>query len=419
MTSRIFSIATSTIALSVLIAGCGQNGSVVEERSASGEVAAGGGDTVDRMGMGAGMESGELPPGHPPIDGSMGGGGGAMMTAGAQFTYELPEGWQDAPPAPMRDVNLRVGPEGAAEAFVTVLPGGAGGVEANVNRWRQQMNLEPYSSQEIAELQRIPLLEGEAILVDFTGAYSGMSDEVQTEEARLIGAILDDESRSVFIKLVGPTEALDGEKENFIAFSDSLEMTEGAPNGAAQDPHAGIDMNDPHAGINMNDPHAGLNLNQGGNATTPDAFTWLTPDGWTRSADRPMRVVTYTMGESGKSECYVTTLSGAAGGVTANINRWQNQMGQQPLSQSEIEALPDVEVLGKPCKLVQIGGDFTGMDGQTTQNASLLGIVCELPNQTLFVKMTGPANEVNANKEAFIAFCESLAREETSAAPVI
>jgi hypothetical protein len=136
--------------------------------------------------------------------------------------------------------------------------------------------------------------------------------------------------------------------------------------------------------------------------------TWTTPESWTQSPDKPMRIVTFTMGESGESECYVTSLSGPAGGVEANINRWRQQMDQPPLDGPALAELPTITILGKPSPMVEIAGDFTDMDGQGGEAFALLGAICLLDTETLFVKMTGPASEIQANKEEFVAFCESL-----------
>jgi hypothetical protein len=114
------------------------------------------------------------------------------------------------------------------------------------------------------------------------------------------------------------------------------------------------------------------------------------------------------MGPSGKSECYVTVLSGPAGGVDANLNRWQEQMGQPPLEATAIQALPRLTVLGREAPFMEATGDFTGMDGQTQGSSALLGVICPLEDRALFVKMTGPRDEVLAEKENFVAFCESL-----------
>jgi len=146
--------------------------------------------------------------------------------------------------------------------------------------------------------------------------------------------------------------------------------------------------------------------------STESEFRWEVPTGWTTAPARAMRVVTFTAGPEGAVECYVSVLRGDAGGLAANVNRWRRQMGQEALSEEAIAALPKIPVLGRECPLVEVSGDFTGMDQTTQAGAALLGLVCELPENALFVKMTGPSAAVAAERERFEAFCQSLAQAE-------
>jgi hypothetical protein len=137
-------------------------------------------------------------------------------------------------------------------------------------------------------------------------------------------------------------------------------------------------------------------------------FTWTTPEGWRPAPDRPMRVVTFTAGPNEEAECYVTILSAGGGGTTANINRWRAQMGQPPLEEAAVSALPVLEVLGKSSPWVEVRGAFTSASGAATDDALLLGLVCPADAFSVFVKMTGPATVVEAQRDAFLAFCTSL-----------
>ncbi|HPJ99647.1 MAG TPA: hypothetical protein PKW60_09200 [Candidatus Hydrogenedentes bacterium] len=137
-------------------------------------------------------------------------------------------------------------------------------------------------------------------------------------------------------------------------------------------------------------------------------FTWATPEGWHPAPDRPMRVVTFTAGPAQEAECYVTILGAGGGGTVANINRWREQMGQPPLEEAAVSALPVLEVLGKPSPWVEVRGAFTSASGEAMDDALLLGLVCPADAFSVFVKMTGPATVVEAQRDAFLAFCTSL-----------
>jgi hypothetical protein len=142
-------------------------------------------------------------------------------------------------------------------------------------------------------------------------------------------------------------------------------------------------------------------------ASSP-GLAWQKPGSWLESEGRPMRLATFTFGGSTQAECYIAVLPGPAGGLAANINRWQSQMGHEPLSDEGIEALQQIIVLGDAAHVVEITGAFTGMDGKVQPESSMLGVIRRLPDRTVFVKMTGPRREISAERENFLAFCASL-----------
>lgn len=153
------------------------------------------------------------------------------------------------------------------------------------------------------------------------------------------------------------------------------------------------------------DPHANI---PGMGAPAGGKLAWDAPDDWVQAAPRPMREVTFNMGDSGAIECYVTILASTGGGVAANINRWQQQMGQPVLSAEALAALETVSVLGVDSPIVEVTGDFTSMRGDSKPNHTLLGLVCMRATDAVFVKMIGPADSLPGYKDVFKAFCMSL-----------
>lgn len=139
-------------------------------------------------------------------------------------------------------------------------------------------------------------------------------------------------------------------------------------------------------------------------------FAWDVPSGWQETPARPMRLVTFSVGDSGNTECYVSVFSNAAGGVEANVNRWLAQMRQEPVSGPALADLPSIDMLGTLGVVVFATGEYEGMDGSTRPDHALLGAICDAPEGSVFVKMIGPADEVEANRAAFEAFCISLRR---------
>lgn len=135
---------------------------------------------------------------------------------------------------------------------------------------------------------------------------------------------------------------------------------------------------------------------------------WATPEGWRSLEPSGMRLIRFAVGNSGSAECYVSILRGPAGGVAENINRWRAQMGQAPLSVEAITDLPKITVLSRASTMVEIPGTYHSMSGETREDFLLVGMVCPLPEQTLFVKLLGPEAEVRPEAGRFAAFCESL-----------
>ena len=309
------------------------------------------------------------------------------------FDFEIAANWQQVPGNSMRLLNFVIGEgEEMAQCYVTIMQGDGGGLAANVNRWLGQMGEEPIDDEAIANLPKTTLLGREATLVQAQGPFSGMGDSTLVEDAKLLGAIFIAQGRAVFVKFVGPTPTVEAEADNFISFCSSL-RPKGAPMGGEGSPTTSASA-----------PSAG--------AFDPADLSWQAAESWKRGRESAMRIVTYNAGTDDKIEISVIALPGTAGGVAANISRWYGQVGADAPTAEEVASLPTVEILGQPSPLAEAQGTYTGMGDSNEPDYTLIGAVCTLPTHSLFVKMTGPTAEVAAEKDNFIAFCESLALEE-------
>ena len=191
---------------------------------------------------------------------------------------------------------------------------------------------------------------------------------------------------------------------------DSVEITQKR---AVEPPAQGaMDMPSPHGMT----PPPGM----GGAPMPPQGkpgLAWDTPAGWKTEQPTAMRQANFTLEAHPEAQCYVSILPGTAGGMHANINRWRDQMGQPELSAGEIDGLYKVEILGGQGTFVEIAGDFTGMGGTPTKGALLYGVVLERPANTVFVKMMGPQDALEGQKDAFLGFCCSLRPTQTPEEP--
>lgn len=345
------------------------------------------------------------------------------------LSYETPQGWTPKPPSGMRTLDFAIEGMPEVECYFSVLPGGGGGLVPNVNRWRKQMGLPQLSEGEIQALPKKPLLGDQGTFLDVEGTFTGMGT-TEHPGYRLLGLILVRDGMAYFAKMTGPAEQVAAQTDNFLRFCASLQMqnadTETAPTAPSADSASQRPLPEGHPPVpgreNLPADHPPIGNSDNLPAGHPDVsgvmppqtpagavdvskLHWSAPEGWQRAPERMMRVVTYTVGDC---ECYITTLSGAAGGIEANINRWRQQMGQPPLTPEEIKALPTITVLGEPVPFVTIEGTYTGMSGDALPNATMFGTVRAIEGQTLFVKMVGPTEQMKPQEQNFRAFCESL-----------
>lgn len=335
------------------------------------------------------------------------------------IAWTLPDGWEELPPTAMRLGNFAA--PGGVDCSITTLSGSAGGLHSNVNRWRGQMGLDELSAADIDALPQQDLLGGRATKIDFTGRYGGMSGDVAEGEARMLGAILSEGARTVFVKLVGPKSAVDGQVRHFDGLVASMEAAaltghEGhdhapndqtahrsnAPDDAA---HAGVPRGpvteDPHGGS-----EAGLLVRELG-GTNPLGLSWRAPAGWKPGPVKTMRMVTLVPDAAPDVECYVIVLSGDAGGPIANVNLWRSQMGLDGWSAAELEAADtflQFDGLGRAGLRVELEGQGAAA------GRGMFGVLCPLESHTVFIKLIGPADQLSGLRDDFISFCKSLER---------
>lgn len=138
-------------------------------------------------------------------------------TSESALRWSVPDSWADAGEKPMRLASYQAG-EGAVDISVVRLGGDAGGLGANVNRWRGQVNLAPQSEQEIAAQARTLTLDGfEVTVVELMGP-----------ESSTLAGIVPFQGQSWFFKLTGPTAQVNKEKGRFEEWLKSLRTTDSA-----------------------------------------------------------------------------------------------------------------------------------------------------------------------------------------------
>ncbi len=136
----------------------------------------------------------------------------------ASIGFDAPEGWKRGPPAPMRLMTFTMGT--ASECALSEFPGEAGGLAANVNRWRDQMGQGPLSGEQLAALPRVKAFGQDVALVEVYGTYVG--GRSPREGWGMLGAACPHGDSTVFVKLNGPEAEVRAERDRFKAFVGSL-----------------------------------------------------------------------------------------------------------------------------------------------------------------------------------------------------
>ena len=131
--------------------------------------------------------------------------------------YEI-DGWKSVPGTGMRVASIK-SDDPELEIAVTRFPGRVGGLEANIQRWRTQVNL-PAAANEAEMMQGVEetKIQGrDAAVIDLTGPGG---------DGLLVAMIIDtDADRIWFFKLAGPAEAIAGKKEGFMRLVKSVRIS--------------------------------------------------------------------------------------------------------------------------------------------------------------------------------------------------
>jgi hypothetical protein len=100
-----------------------------------------------------------------------------------------------------------------AEVTVSVLGGDGGGVLANINRWRRQLNLDPVEQATLWQVVRSLAVPGRnGVLVDMSG------QNTNGQPTRILGAILPQQDQIWFYKMMGDPATVQQQTNAFVQF---------------------------------------------------------------------------------------------------------------------------------------------------------------------------------------------------------
>jgi hypothetical protein len=144
-------------------------------------------------------------------------------TAGIDF--DLPAGWQSQPPASSMRIAQAVipGPGGAGDLAVFYFGAGGGGtVQANLDRWVNQMDSQgPKPEPETFETNglKVTWIEVRGTLQP---SGMGMGPTTPQPNSRLLGAVVEGPGGPWFFKATGPDATLAKERDGFLKMLHSV-----------------------------------------------------------------------------------------------------------------------------------------------------------------------------------------------------
>ena len=151
-------------------------------------------------------------------------------SAETEIVFDPPVGWIESVGSPLRVASYSIDKDGLppADFSITTFPGDTGGTVANVNRWRRQIGLEPWTADQVAANRET--LENEAghtfDIFDLK-AISASDPEENTD--RILAAVLERDGRSWFFKLRGDALLLETQRSKFRSLLQSVRFTQDAP----------------------------------------------------------------------------------------------------------------------------------------------------------------------------------------------
>ena len=142
--------------------------------------------------------------------------------ASAKPTWTKPEAWTEKPASSMRLASFSSAEKDGESADISVitLGGPAGGMLANVNRWRGQIGLEPVDDAALKPMLTEIQIGGQpAALLAMAGTQPPAG---KTKPQRTIAATVEMAGQTWFFKMTGEDSVVAAEKGAFIEFLNSI-----------------------------------------------------------------------------------------------------------------------------------------------------------------------------------------------------
>jgi hypothetical protein len=145
-----------------------------------------------------------------------------------ELKYDTPAGWTAGRSGGFRKAAFDIR-DGDRQAEVTVIDLGleAGNLLSNVNRWRDQIGLDPIKADELSRTtKKISIGQREADYVEMTGPGPQSKTDLKSvpQPQSILAVALTTREKVWFIKLMGNPNLVEREKPRFEAFVKSLKL---------------------------------------------------------------------------------------------------------------------------------------------------------------------------------------------------
>ena len=284
-------------------------------------------------------------------------------------------------------------------------------IKANVDRWRQQLQLPPATDQELMNL--VVLDKGTDMVVQKV-------DLIGNDGTRIIAAIVPREDRIWFYKMRGDSEDVIALKNTFDQFVISskylaagrtelsmpmvgLVDSTASVTSVKKEPTSGEAKPGDSGNNNAKLPSSNTNAPAATPGETAGGMKYMLPKGWTVAPSTiAMRVMTLSTGTEKPAQVIVSTLSGNFGGMAMNLARWRGEVGAGGDSGNVVET--PIKIGAHDGLLIDLQGP--GKDGKMPSRSMIAR--CTVGESVWFFKLIGPEETVSSQKAAFDELLKSI-----------
>jgi hypothetical protein len=132
---------------------------------------------------------------------------------------------------------------------------------------------------------------------------------------------------------------------------------------------------------------------QSGSEVVVGGLKFAIPDGWKQGAPSSSMVQsTYTIPAAGSAQCNFST---AGGDLQSNIDRWRSQITDESGKPVQGDVTTE-QVAGFQVTIFKATGTYAAMGGHKMPNTAFRAAVIKMPAESVFVRLTAPADQVDA-----------------------